>query len=310
MTPNGGKAFDTVQMSYSIGIDLGGTNIKIVVVSADGDVLDYLTCDTADSEGSWAQTIKTNLLQIQSSRGATPCHIGLAAPGLAAKNGSSIAYMQGRLAGLQGFMWEEFLESAASVVVLNDAHAALLGEVWQGAARGYRNVILLTLGTGVGGAVLVDGRLIKGQIGRAGHLGHTSVNSDGAPDIVNTPGSLEQMIGNYNLSERSGGRFTSTRKLVEAHLAGDDEATTIWLRSIHHLAAAIASFINAFDPEVVIIGGGIAQAGDALFEPLRLDLDRFEWRPMGHQVPVIAAALGEKAGAIGAAHQALLNDIL
>ena len=290
-------------MSYSIGVDLGGTNIKIVVVSNDGSVLDYLTCDTADSEGSWAQTIKTNLGQIQSRRGQAPCHIGLAAPGLAAKDGKSIAYMQGRLAGLQGFMWEEFLQS--SVVVLNDAHAALLGEVWQGAAKGYRNVILLTLGTGVGGAALIDGHLIKGQIGRAGHLGHTSINSDGALDIVNTPGSLEQMIGNYNLSERSGGRFTSTRKLVEAHLGGDAEATKIWLRSMHHLAAAIASFINAFDPEVVIIGGGIAQAGSALFDPVRQYLDRFEWRPMDHRVPVIAAALGEKAGAIGAAYHAL-----
>jgi len=295
--------FDTVQMSYSIGVDLGGTNIKIVVVSDDGTVLDYQTCDTADSEGSWARTIKTNLRQIETQRGQTPCHIGVAAPGLAAKDGRSIAYMQGRLAGLQGFMWEEFLQS--SVVVLNDAHAALLGEVWQGAAKGYRNVILLTLGTGVGGAVLIDGHLIKGQIGRAGHLGHTSINSDGALDIVNTPGSLEQMIGNYNLSERSGGRFTSTRKLVEAHLAGDIEATTIWLRSVHHLAAAIASFINAFDPEVVIIGGGIAQAGSALFEPVRQYLDRFEWRPLDHHVPVIAAALGEKAGAIGAAYHAL-----
>ncbi|HEX6716537.1 MAG TPA: ROK family protein [Pyrinomonadaceae bacterium] len=183
----------------------------------------------------------------------------------------------------------------------------MLGEVWQGAAKGYRNVILLTLGTGVGGAVLVDGRLIKGQIGRAGHLGHISVNSDGPPDIVNTPGSLEQMIGNYNLTERSAGRFTSTRKLVQAHLQGDGEATKIWLRSIFHLAAVIASFINSFDPEIVIIGGGIAQAGSALFDPLRQQLDQFEWRPMGHRVPIIPAMLGEKAGAIGAAYHAILE---
>ena len=292
-------------MSYSIGVDLGGTNIKFVVVSEDGTLLDFLTCDTADAEGSWAQTIKANLQQIQNERNGPPCHIGLAAPGLAARDGKSIAYMQGRLAGLQGFMWEDFLQSP--VVVLNDAHAALLGEVWQGAAKGCQNVILLTLGTGVGGAALVDGRLIKGQIGRAGHLGHTSVNSDGTPDIVNTPGSLEQMIGNYNLLERSGGRFMSTRKLVEAHLAGDSDATKIWSRSVYQLAAAIASFINAFDPEIVIIGGGIAQAGAALFDPLREHLDRFEWRPMGHQVPIVAAALGEKAGAIGAAYYAQLE---
>ncbi|HEX5601184.1 MAG TPA: ROK family protein [Pyrinomonadaceae bacterium] len=293
-------------MSYSIGVDLGGTNIKIVVISNDGNVLEYLTCDTADSEGSWAETIKKNVNLIQKQRGQSPCHIGLAAPGLAAEDGRSIAYMQGRLAGLQGFVWQDFLKSP--VVVLNDAHAALLGELWQGAAKGYQNAILLTLGTGVGGAVLVDGRLIKGQIGRAGHLGHVTVNSDGSPDIVNTPGSLEQMIGNYNISERSGGRFTSTRLLVEAHLRGESEATLIWLRSIHHLATAIASFINAFDPQLVIIGGGIAQAGPALFDPLREHLDRFEWRPMGHQVEVMPAALGEKAGAIGAAYHAIRED--
>src|SRR5690349_119165 len=292
-------------MSYSIGVDLGGTNIKIVIISDEGKVLDYLTCDTADVEGSWAQTIKSQLHSIHQKRGDLPCHIGLAAPGLAAKDGRSIAYMQGRLQGLQGFVWQDFLE--AQVVVMNDVHAAYLGEVWQGAARGFRNVILLTLGTGVGGAVLVEGRLIKGQIGRAGHLGHVSVYADGAPDIVGTPGSLEQMIGNYNVAERSGGRFTSTRKLVEAHLAGDSEATIIWLRSVFHLAAAVASFINAFDPEIVIVGGGIAQAGAALFEPLHKQLDRFEWRPMGHQVQVIPAALGEKAGAIGAAYHAILE---
>ena len=295
-------------MSYSIGVDLGGTNIKIVVISNDGNELEYLTCDTADAAGSWAQTIKQNVDEIQNQRGQSPCHIGLAAPGLAASDGRSIAYMQGRLKGLQGFVWQDFLDSVAPVVVLNDAHAALLGEAWRGAAKGYRNVILLTLGTGVGGAVLVEGRLIKGQIGRAGHLGHVTVYSDGSPDIVNTPGSLEQMIGNYNIAERSGGRFSSTRLLVEAHLRGDKEATTVWLRSIFHLAAAIASFINAFDPQIVIIGGGIAQAGHALFDPLRADLDRFEWRPMGHRVEIMPAALGEKAGAIGAAYHAILED--
>jgi glucokinase len=292
-------------MSYSIGVDLGGTNIKIVVISNDGDVLDYLTCDTADSDGSWAQTIKQNLELIQKQRAESPGHIGLAAPGLAAKDARSIAYMQGRLKGLQGFVWQDFLDSSARVVVLNDAHAALLGEVWRGAAQGYRNAILLTLGTGVGGAVLVEGGLIKGQIGRAGHLGHVTVNSDGSPDIVNAPGSLEQMIGNYNISERSSGRFTSTRLLVEAHLRGDTEATKIWLRSVHHLAAAVASFITAFDPAIGLVGGGIAQAGPALFDPLRKELDRFEWRPLGHTVQVIPAALGEKAGAIGAAYHAI-----
>src|SRR2546423_14032781 len=170
-------------MSYSIGIDLGGTNIKIVVLSNDGELLDYVTCETADADRSWAETIKRNVRQIQTQRGQPPCHIGIAAPGLAAKDGKSIAYMRGRLEGLEGLIWTDLLASPRPVFVLNDAHAALLGELWQGAAKGYSNIVLLTLGTGVGGAVLADGRLLKGHIGRAGRLGHIAVDSDGAPDI-------------------------------------------------------------------------------------------------------------------------------
>jgi len=209
--------------------------------------------------------------------------------------------MPGKLQGLEGLNWTDFLQTSHPVPVLNDAHAALLGEAWVGAAAGYRNVVLLTLGTGVGGAILADGRLFKGHIGRAGHLGHISLNPDGPPDIVGTPGSLEQTIGNSTLPVRSGGRFSSTRQLVEAHLKGDAEATDVWLRSLYNLAAGITSIINALDPEVIILGGGIAQAGPALFEPLARFVERVEWRPQGESVRIIPAALGDLAGTLGAA---------
>jgi glucokinase len=290
------------ELKYAIGVDLGGTNIKFVVISLDGEVLEYKECETEDEAGSWLQSIKAGIDEIQNRRGHTASHVGIAAPGLAAPDGLSIAHMQGRLRGLQGLVWTNFLNAPRPVSVLNDAHAALLGELWKGAAAGYSNVVLLTLGTGVGGAVFADGRLIKGHIGRAGHLGHISLNSDGAPDIVGTPGSLEEMIGNYSLAERSGGRFTSTRQLVDAYRSGDAFATRIWMRSIHHLAAALTSIINAFDPEIVILGGGIARAGFALFDPLSDLMNQLEWRPLGNRVPIIGAALGEKAGAIGAAY--------
>jgi glucokinase len=292
-------------LNYAIGVDLGGTNIKFVVISIDGEVLEYSTCETEDATGSWSQNIKGRIEEIQNRFAKPADHIGIAAPGLAAPDGLSIAHMQGRLAGLQGLVWTYVLNTHSSLTVLNDAHAALMGELWKGAAAGYRNVVLLTLGTGVGGAVFADGRLLKGHIGRAGHLGHISVNSDGGPDIVGTPGSLEEMIGNYNLAERSDGHFVSTRQLVDAYRGGDALATRIWLRSLHHLAAALTSIINAFDPEIVILGGGIAKAGSALFEPLSDFMDQFEWRPMGSRVPIIAAALGERAGAIGAAYHAI-----
>lgn len=289
-------------MSYAIGVDLGGTNIKIAVVSHDGEVLEYLTCETEGNAGSWAETIKQQIAETQNQRGEPASHIGLAAPGLAARDGLSIVNMQGRLQGLEGLVWTDFLQTPRPVGVLNDAHAALLGEVWRGAAAGFSNVVLLTLGTGVGGAILADGRLLKGHIGRAGHLGHVSLNPDGLPDIVGTPGSLEQMIGNCTLRDRSAGRFSSTRRLVEAHLAGDSAATDIWMRSIYQLAAGVSSIINAFDPEVFILGGGIARAGEALFTPLAGFMEQLEWRPLGHRVLILRAALTDHAGALGAVY--------
>jgi len=293
-------------MNYAIGIDLGGTNIKAAVASADGEILSHLSHETADDSTSrWANNIKEMIGQIERSMGQEPTWIGIAAPGLAAEDGLSIANMQGRLQGLQGLNWTDFLHASQPVPVLNDAHAALLGEAWKGAARNYSYAVLLTLGTGVGGAILAEGRLFKGCIGRAGHLGHISLNPDGPPDIVGTPGSLEDAIGNSSLEIRSKGRFTSTHQLVEAHLEGDTDATTIWLRSVHSLAAGLTSIINAVDPEVIILGGGIAQAGRALFDPLSDFMKRMEWRPKGHEVKIIPAALGYLAGPLVAIYNAL-----
>jgi len=293
-------------MSYAIGIDLGGTNIKEAVSSLDGEILSHLSHETADDSTSpWANTIKEMIGQIETSRGENASWIGIAAPGLAADDGLSIANMQGRLQGLEGLNWTNFLQASQPVHVLNDAHAALLGEAWKGAAKNYRYAVLLTLGTGVGGAILADGRLFKGRIGRAGHLGHISLNPDGPLDIVATPGSLEDTIGNSTLKLRSNGRFASTRKLVEAHLQGDKDATAIWLRSLQNLAAGLTSIINAIDPEVIILGGGIAQAGSALFDPLSEMMKRIEWKPKGHHVDIIPAALGDLAGPLGAVYSAM-----
>jgi glucokinase len=234
-----------------------------------------------------------------------PKWIGLAAPGLAAANQSSIAFMPGRLPGLEGLVWQKFLKFAQPVPVLNDAHAALLGEVWRGAARRAQNAILLTLGTGVGGAALVDGRLLRGHIGRAGHHGHLSLDPTGPPDVARTPGSLEDAIGNCTVKARSGGRFSSTKNLVAASNAGDAEAQRVWTRSVQALAAGVASLINVLDPEVVVIGGGIARAKAALFGPLEKFLADFEWRPGGHRARIAAAKLGDRAGAFGAAWNAI-----
>jgi glucokinase len=296
-------------MAFIGGIDLGGTQIKAVCLEADsGRVLSRRTEPTRDGELEhgvpvWATAVGRMVAALELEFGRLAA-IGLCAPGLAARDGRSIACMPGRMRGIVGFDWTAHLGREGMVPVLNDAHAALVGEVAAGAARGRCEVYLLTLGTGVGGAVYADGRILRGHLGRAGHLGHLCLDPDGPPDVTRTPGSLEDLIGEHTVRERSGGRFGSTRELVAAHGAGDREASRVWLRSIRVLACAVASLNNILDPELVVLGGGITSAGRHLFEPLACELDAIEWRPHGVGVPVVPAELGEWAGAIGAAFRA------
>jgi glucokinase len=292
-------------MNYAIGIDLGGSSVKAVAVTPEGRLLRQANVDfDPDADKEWASRVCEVVASFQRELGPAAC-AGLSAPGLAAKDERSIAYLPNRLTGLEGFDWGTALKEAGKVPVLNDAQAALLGEVWLGAAKGLKNVLLITLGTGVGGAAMVDGRLLRGHTGKAGHLGHLCLDMDGAPDICGTPGSLEMQIGNCTIRERSAGRFATTHELIQAHLAGDAHASQIWLRSVKALACAIGSFTNLFDPELVVVGGGIARAGDALFQPLTRMVFAVEWKVCGHEVRVAPAQLGELAGAYGAAWRAL-----
>lgn len=292
-------------MSYALGIDLGGTRIKSVAVSAAGETIaqSNVVFDP-DVPMHWAEKIRAVIAELQRERGAAS-HIGLSAPGFAAGDGLSIARMPGRLQGLEGLNWSEFLGAPKPVPVLNDAHAALLGEAWRGAARGCQNVFMLTLGTGVGGAALVDGKLLKGAIGRGGHLGHICLDLDGPRDVCRMPGSLEVMIGNCTIEQRSRGKFQTTHDLVEAHRNGDAFASEVWLNSVRALGYAISSLINVLDPEAVIIGGGIARSGGALFQPLQQFVRDTEWNVGTTPVKLLPAQLGEFAGAYGAAWNAL-----
>jgi glucokinase len=290
-------------MNLSIGIDLGGTNIKAALVDTQSaQTLATLSKPTCDGEFDgdlprFALTVREILQEFEAQAGQK-LRVGLSAPGLANPNGHCIDWMPGRMHGLEKFHWSAFLERDCRV--LNDAHAALLGEVWAGAAKDTQDAFMLTLGTGVGGAIWSGGRLLKGMIGRAGHLGHITVDANAACDDFNTPGSLEDAIGNQTIAQRGEGRYATTHALLDAFATGDEHAAQVWLKSVRHLGAAIASLINVLDPEVVIVGGGIATgAGERLFDPLQRVLDEFEWRPGGHQVRIVSAKLGDSAGCLG-----------
>lgn len=291
--------------SAIIGIDLGGTRIKGAIFDAEsGRLLAKDTVPTRDGEReggepAFVAQARGLVATLEAAAFVSAVRVGVSAPGLANRAATAIDFMPGRLAGLEKLVWSEVFGKPGAV--LNDAHAALLGEIWQGSARGLRDVVFLTLGTGVGGAVVSEGRLLRGHLGRAGHLGHLALDFRAGGDICGTPGSLEDLVGNHSIGQRSGGRFDSTRALLEAVAAGDVFAAAIWEDSMRALGAGIASLINAFDPEAVLIGGGIAEAWDLIEPPLNRWMDAFEWRPGGCRVAIRKAALGEWAGVYGAA---------
>lgn len=300
-------------MTWSTGIDIGGTAIKAVAIQDDGNILfqrSKPTRDDPNSFRSWVDSSKSILSELEAEVGSPADTVGICAPGLADRKHRWISYLPIKLQGIEGFDWTQALGRTQLVPVVNDAHSALLGESWIGAAGGKRDVVLLTLGTGVGGAILSDGKLINGAIGRAGHLGHMSQDIYGSPSIANMPGAIEVMIGNSTVSDRSKGQYNSTRALVEAHEEGNPEASEIWLKSIRALGCAVASYINILDPEVVVLSGGITNAGDTLMKPLKQVLDEVEWRPGGHTVPIIFGKLDSWAGAVGAAFASLNPDVI
>jgi glucokinase len=289
-------------MRKTIGIDLGGMNIKGVLLNEKGEIL-YQHCipTNDDAAGTWKENILEMVTYLKKQSDKPVAVVGLSCPGLANESNTCITHMPGRLEGLEHFVWADYLDT--KTVVINDAHAALMAESKLGVLQGYKNAVLLTLGTGVGGAILINAELYQGLNQMAGHFGHTTLNVfDSEQSILGMPGSLEHAIGNYSLKQRSRGRFESTLALVNAYLENDSFATWLWLEAVRKLAIAIASIANSLSPEIVVLAGGVTKAADALFIPLQRFLDVYEFRPQGNmKTKVEQAKFSDFSGAIGAA---------
>jgi glucokinase len=289
----------------ALGIDLGGTRIKTIALAADGTILHQSILPTNDGDAeSWQErvtnAVKALVLQFAAAHEIV---IGVSAPGLANENNTAIAFMPGRLQGLEQLVWANVFNTPTWV--LNDAVAALLAEHKMGAAQNAKHGVMLTLGTGVGGAILIDGKPYTGHFQKAGHIGHMAIHSLGEPGITGTPGSLEEAIGNCSIQKRSMGKYDSTQALLQDVAAAKPFAQWVWLQSVRSLALGIVSLSNLLSPQLIIIGGGIAEAGEALFTPLAAFMDVYEWRPAGNKVQIVQATQGEMAGAMGAALFAL-----
>ena len=284
----------------TIGIDLGGTRIKGVVIDAVGNVLHQTYTPTNDGEGEvWKEAIARTVHELRQKLPCEKIAVGISAPGLPNKENTTIAFMPGRLEGLENFVWSDYLKCSA--YVLNDGVAALVAEAKTGAAKNSTNAIMITLGTGVGGALLINKQPYQGSFNKAGHIGHMVIDSNGDADVTNMPGSLEECIGNCTVEKRSKGKFTSTHELLDAYRDDDEFAKNVWLSSIKKLAIGLASASNLISPDTIVVGGGIAEANDDLFLPLNKWFDEFEWQPGGIRPQIVKAVHGDLAGAIGAA---------
>jgi glucokinase len=298
-------------MSYGIGIDISGTHIRTVTLTEGGDLLrrEIERRDTDDPDYDWAERIDSEIARVAVGHGEPPSALGLAAPVLIASDRRRVVYLKEKI----GIPFCEDgsvdLGIGKPIHLINDTHAALLGEVGCGAARGSRNVLFVGWGAEVSGAALIDGRLLRGHIGRCGQVGHTSLDPMGALDAAGMPGSLEDALGETTLAERSNGRFSTLESLFSAYGSGADaEATAFFRRSLRTLAVGLAGLINVLDPEVVVIGGPAALAGPMLLDPLNDLLEQYEWCPTGDRVRLVAGQLGPWAAACGAAQYALSRD--
>jgi glucokinase len=286
-----------------IGIDLGGTAIKLGRFDANGDCLQSLTLATpqpAYPEPVIAAIVAA-LPQLDPEHQAQAIGIGTPGP---ADITARIARNAINLPGWQNVPLADQLEAKSPypVVVANDANCATLGEAWLGAGRRFQNLILLTLGTGVGGGIILNGELFVGSTGSAGELGLVTVNLHGAPCNSGNQGSLEQHVSAQAIRRRTG---LEPDILAQQALAGDPQALAFWQTYGQELAAGLASLIYVLTPEAIILGGGICAGADLFLPSLEAELSR---RVVGYcrdTLQVLVAELGNRAGMVGAARLAL-----
>ncbi len=304
-----------------LGLDIGGTAVKYVVGPADepARLAGEVPTDPGDIGGTFARLAGRVAERLP---GEDPAAVGVACAGIV---DPSTGWL-GRAPNLPG--WEDTdLASALRdafgdlpCAFANDVNAALVGEARHGAGRGCRDLVMLALGTGVGGAVMVDGRLITGARHGAGEIGHMVINPAGPPCGCGNRGCLEAYAGSRGLlaearrrADMAGageayrariealGEDLDTRDLSELAGAGDPDAEALFQDTGLILGVAVGNLINLLDPEKIIIGGGVAQAGELLFDPCRETAASLVLCEASRATPVEPAELGTRAAALGAA---------
>ncbi|MFI1098182.1 ROK family protein [Streptomyces sp. NPDC020917] len=294
-------------------LDIGGTKIAGALVDSEGRLLARALRPTPASEDG--ETVLRAVTEVLAELGAAPQWEGTVAVGIGSAGPVDAAH--GTVSPVNVPGWREFpLVARVSeacgglpVVLTGDGVAMTAAEHWQGAARGYDNALCMVVSTGVGGGLVLGGALLPGPTGNAGHIGHISVDLDGDPCPCGSRGCVERIASGPNIARRaldqgwqpSAGAAPTAAAVAESARAGDPIALASFDRAAQALAAAIAATATLVEIHVAVVGGGVANAGPILFDPLREHLTRYATLSFAAGVDVVPAKLGTDAGLVGAA---------
>jgi glucokinase len=288
-----------VKQEEVVGIDLGGTTIKLGRFLRDGTCTQSIRVPTPQPSTPEAvlDAIAANAIKLNEAQNCLA--IGIGTPGPADESGR-IAKIAINLAGWQDVPVADWLEAKTglSTIVANDANCAAVGEAWLGAGRKFKQLILLTLGTGVGGAIILDGKLFTGHYGAAGELGLITFNPEGPPCNSGNRGSLEQYASVAAIVRATGKDPAEWGKLAQA---GDKEALAFWENYGRLLGAGLASLIYVLTPEVVVIGGGISASAEFFLSATLAEINQRVLPSSRLDLQLLIAELGNQAGMVGAA---------
>jgi glucokinase len=314
-------------MHYIVGIDLGGTNIVCGCVAEDGSALHGVrSVATGAEEGPDAvvnRIVAAARESIAAAQVAVPgmqlIGAGVGAPG-PLDTRSGLVLLTPNLGWVNMPLRQRMQDGLGLRTALdNDANCAVLGEWWQGAARGTRTTVGLTIGTGIGGGIIIDGRLFHGTSDIAGEVGHMTIDANGRRCKCGNYGCIEAYASGPNIALRAvealesgaesvlpsyvGGdlRRITAQTVYQAAQSGDELALEVVRDTAKFLGAAVASLINIFNPEAIVIVGGVTLAGENLFEPLRREVSRRAFKPAVQVCRIVPGELTGVAGVYGAA---------
>ncbi len=320
-SPSAG-AWEPMPDSAFVAVDLGGTQLRAGLGTESRGIVHRVTARTDHSEGPdsvlrQVAAMAEAVLSDTDTRHADIRRLAIAAPG-PLRPDRGVVYDAPNMPGWHEVAIVRELErlTGIPVVAVNDANAAALGEHTFGAGRGYRHVVYLTVSTGIGGGVIVNDQLLEGWHGTAGELGHMTIDRNGPECVCGNVGCLEALASGTSIARRFRERRMAgepsllppgagAAEISAAASAGDPLAADVFQGAAEDLGHGVVNAIHIFSPEIVIIGGGVSQAGIALFEPVRAVVAARAMAIPRQDVRIEPAALGDNAGLFGALARAM-----